>query len=155
MLVHAAVSDPAAAPLLAALAAEYARYGVLTQGEFDAYDEAEFAPPAGALLLAVIDGETVAGGALRRLADGVGEIKRMWTAPAHRRRGHSRRILAALEATAAGYGYRTLRLETASGQAGAIALYRSAGYREIADYGRLAGDPRTVSFEKRLPQSAA
>ena len=53
----------------------------------------------------------------------------MWTAPAHRRRGHSRRIL--------------------------TALYRSAGYVEIADYGRLGGDPRAVSFEKRLRQSAA
>jgi ribosomal protein S18 acetylase RimI-like enzyme len=155
MLVHAAPSDPAAAPLLAALADEYAQYGALTAGELQAYDDAEFRHPVGALLLAVQDGETVAGGALRRLADGVGEIKRMWTAPAHRRRGHSRRVLAALEATAADYGYRTLRLETAVGQANAIALYRSAGYVEIADYGRLAGDPRAISFEKRLAESAA
>ena len=155
MIVHAAVSDPAAAPLIAALEEEYAQYGALTAGELQAYDDAEFAPPVGALLLAVVDGETIAGGALRRLADGVGEVKRMWTAPAHRRRGHSRRILAALEATAAGYGYRTLRLETALGQESAIALYRSAGYVETADYGRLAGDPRCISFEKRLPESAA
>ena len=66
---------------------------------------------------------TVAGGALRRLEPGVGEIKRMWTAPAHRGRGYDRRVLAALEAAAARRGYHTLQIET---------------------------DPRGVSFEKRL-----
>ena len=94
--------------------------------------------------------ETLAGGALRRLADGIGEVKRMWTAPEHRRRGHARRILEALERRAVAYGYSALRLETATLQSGAIELYRSQGYHPIPLYGRLAVDPRCVCFEKTL-----
>jgi ribosomal protein S18 acetylase RimI-like enzyme len=150
MIVQAALSDPMTAPLLAALQEEYRQYGALVAGDFEAYDGAEFRPPTGALLLVVEGGETIAGGALRRWADGTGEIKRMWTAPAHRRQGHSRRVLAELERVAVGCGYRTVRLETATGQTSAIALYRSAGYREIPPYGRLAGHARCVCFEKPL-----
>ena len=45
---------------------------------------AEFRPPAGAILLLVEEDETVAGGALRGWADGVGEIQHLWTAVAAR-----------------------------------------------------------------------
>jgi GNAT superfamily N-acetyltransferase len=150
-LLSATIGDPRARPLLDALEQEYRQsYGDFVADDFDVYDPAEFAPPTGTLLLLVADGETVAGGALRRLAAGVGEIKRMWTAPAHRRNGHGVRILAALERAAAAYGYRALRLETATLQEAAIALYRSKGYRTIPPYGRLAVDSRCVCFEKRL-----
>lgn len=143
--------DPRAAPLLDGLRAEYRRtYGDDVAGDLDAYDAAEFQPPTGTLLVLVAGGETVAGGALRRWADGTGEIKRMWTAPAHRKRGHGRRILTALEDVARGYGYRSVRLETGSLQVAAIEFYRSAGYRQIPVYGRYAGHPRCVCFEKQL-----
>jgi ribosomal protein S18 acetylase RimI-like enzyme len=147
----ATLDDPRAQPLLDALEAGYRRdYGEFVAADFRVYDAREFLPPTGALLLLVSGAETVAGGALRRLADGVGEVKRMWTAPEHRRRGHARRVLAALERRAIDYGYRMLRLETATLQAEAIELYRSNGYRTIAQYGRLSVDPRCVCFEKQL-----
>jgi putative acetyltransferase len=95
-------------------------------------------------------GETVAGGALRRLADGIGEIKRMWTSPAHHGGGHASRVLADLEEIAARYGYRALRLQTGDLQTAAIALCRSAGYRPIASYGRYRDEPRCLCFEKVL-----
>jgi GNAT superfamily N-acetyltransferase len=145
-------THPAASPLLAGLRHEYMQlYGPEVAIELDRYSIFEFLPPAGAFIVLEIDGVTVAGGALRRLEPGVGEIKRMWTAPAHRGRGYSRRILAALEAAAARRGYHTLRLETGDVMDAAIALYRSAGYEPIESYGRLWGaDPRCRSFEKRL-----
>jgi ribosomal protein S18 acetylase RimI-like enzyme len=150
-IFSATVDDPRVRPLLDALAAEYlSEYGASVAADIGAYDAAEFAPPTGAVLVAVAGGETVAGGALRRWADGIGEIKRMWTAPEHRRRGHAARILAALERRAAAYGYRSVRLETGSLQAAAIELYSAAGYRPIPVYGRFADDPRCVCFEKRL-----
>jgi GNAT superfamily N-acetyltransferase len=150
-ILPATIDDPRAQPLLDALEAEYRRdYGEFVAADMDVYGVDEFLPPTGALLLLVAGGETLAGGALRRLGDGVGEVKRMWTAPAHRRRGHGARILAALERRAASYGYRRLRLETASLQTAAIELYLAAGYRKIPPYGRLAVDPRCVCFEKRL-----
>ena len=105
-------------------------------------------PPHGAFVVIRDGEETMAGGALRRLSDGVGEIKRMWTAPRARGRGYARRVLAVLEATAIDYGYRTLRLKTATLQVAAIALYRSVGYEPIEPHGLVRDD--FVYYEKRL-----
>ena len=144
-------THPAAAPLLAGLRQEYhAVYGLEIALELDRYSPIEFLPPAGAFLILEQDGITVAGGALRRLGSGVGEIKHMWTHRAHRGRGHARRVLAALEEAAVRRGYHTMRLETGNLQLAAIAVYRWAGYSEVAGYGVNAADPRCVSFEKRL-----
>jgi hypothetical protein len=48
------------------------------------------------------------------------------------------------------YGYRALRLQTGDLQTAPIALYRSAGYRPIASYGRYRDEPRCLCFEKVL-----
>jgi GNAT superfamily N-acetyltransferase len=144
-------THPAAAPLLAGLRHEYTRaYGPEVALELDRYSIYEFLPPGGAFIVLEVDGMTVAGGALRRLGPGVGEIKRMWTAPAQRGRGYGRRILAALEAAAVRRGYHTLRLETGDVLDAAIGLYRSSGYEPIEAYGFWGADPRALSFEKRL-----
>jgi ribosomal protein S18 acetylase RimI-like enzyme len=107
----------------------------------------EFDPPHGAFVVIRKGEETMAGGALRRLSDDVGEIERMWTAPPARGRGYGRRVLAVLEATAMDYGYRTLQLKAATSQVAAIALYRSVGYEPI-EAQALIGD--FAYFEKRL-----
>jgi GNAT superfamily N-acetyltransferase len=60
----------------------------------------------------------------------------MWTAPSERRRGHARRVLAALEDAARARGYRAVRLETGRPQPEAVALYAGAGYAPITPYGR-------------------
>jgi GNAT superfamily N-acetyltransferase len=145
-------THPAAAPLLAGLRHEYTQaYGREVATEVDRLSIYEFLPPAGAFIVLEVDGVTVAGGALRRMAAGVGEIKRMWTAPAQRGLGYGRRVLVALEAAAARRGYHTLRLETGDVLDAAINLYRSAGYEPIPPYGEHWGaDPRCRSFEKRL-----
>jgi ribosomal protein S18 acetylase RimI-like enzyme len=151
MVTH---DDPAVAPVLAGLDDEYrALYGAAVEGELELYDASEFAPPLGAFLVVESGGATVAGGALRRLADGIGEVKRMWTAPSHRGRGHARRVLADLEAIGARYGYRALRLQTGDLQTAAISLYHSSGYRPIARYGRYRDEPRCLCFEKVLAPS--
>jgi ribosomal protein S18 acetylase RimI-like enzyme len=148
---HVSADHPAAAPLLAGLRQEYfTLYGAAVEPELDRYAAMEFHPPQGAFLILEADGVTLAGGALRKLADGIGEIKRMWTAPAQRGRGYGRRVLAALEDAAVHRGYRSLRLETGDLQHAAIALYASAGYRETAPYGPRLGDPRLVCLGKAL-----
>jgi GNAT superfamily N-acetyltransferase len=153
MLRTTTLDDPAVAPLIESLAEEYRRkYGAILDGEMDAYEAAEFAPPAGTFLIAQVDGETVAGGGLRRAAEGVAEIKRMWTAPAHRGRGYARQVLAALERAARSLGYDTVRLETGSLQTAALALYASAGYHRVTEPwgGHYDDDPRWRGFVKRL-----
>ena len=108
-------------------------------------------PPRGALLVLVDGSETVAGGAIGPIDEGVGEIKRMWTAPTHRGNGYGRLVLAALERQAFELGYRLLRLKTGTAAGPALALYRSAGYRLAPPFDRY---PLAVEFEKWLVSDA-
>jgi GNAT superfamily N-acetyltransferase len=143
------LDHPAVEPLRAGLAAEYERlYG--PNDEMTAFDARDFDPPSGAFVVVCLDGRVVAGGGVRRWADGIGEIKRMWVAPDQRRKGLGLTILHALEDASRRLGYRALRLETGAPQTAAIALYEAAGYVRIPGYGRYAGMPLEVSFERRL-----
>ncbi len=94
----------------------------------------QMSPPEGAYVALYEDGRLVAGGGVRRLADGVAEIKRMYVVPEVRSRGHARRLLAELEAAARDLGYARVRLDTGDPQPHALALYRSSGYRDIENY---------------------
>lgn len=95
----------------------------------------DLVPEAGGVcLVGTLDGEPVAVGAVKRLGDGVCEIKRMYVAPAGRGRGVARALLGALEDAARDLGYTRARLDTGPSQPHAKALYLSAGYEEIPDY---------------------
>jgi DNA-binding MarR family transcriptional regulator len=112
---------------------------------------AELTPPAGLLLLARLDGRAVGCGALRLHGREPAEIKRMWVAPEARGLGLGRRMLEALEREAAARGARTTRLETNRALVEAIAMYREAGYREVAPFN---DEPHAHHwFEKPLPPS--
>src|SRR4051812_49023220 len=91
----------------------------------------DLAPPSGLLLVATLHGEPVGCGALRFHGDAPAEIKRMWVSPAARGLGLGRRLLAELEERARASGVRVLHLETNGSLVEAIAMYRSAGYREV------------------------
>jgi DNA-binding MarR family transcriptional regulator/GNAT superfamily N-acetyltransferase len=93
--------------------------------------EAEMSPPAGLFLLATLRGEPVGCGALKFHPGAPAEVKRMWVDRSVRGLGLGGRLLAELEAQAAAYGVRTLRLETNRSLGEAIGLYRKAGYREV------------------------
>jgi GNAT superfamily N-acetyltransferase len=86
-------------------------------------------------------GAVVACGALRALGADVAELKRMYVVPVARRRGLSKALLTALEASAAARGWTTLRLETGPRQPEAIALYEGAGYRPIDAFGAYVDAP--------------
>jgi GNAT superfamily N-acetyltransferase len=94
----------------------------------------ELRGPDGAYLVGYEDAEAVAGGGLRRLDDGVAEIKRMFVRPAARSRGVARALLEALEQTARELGYEKIRLDTGPKQVHGLALYRSAGYVDVPPY---------------------
>lgn len=127
--------DPAARALIRAMEEWVTEnFGPTTPDRTSTVTADEMAPPDGTFVIVSEDGEAVAGGGVRRLEDGVGEIKRMFVAPSARGRGHGRRVLSALEEAASELGYRRLRLDTAQSLPVAIALYRSAGYRDIPDY---------------------
>jgi GNAT superfamily N-acetyltransferase len=164
-LREVAYDDPVAQVLVAALQAEiderYAYAIAEMTPEEQALDAAEYLtevqpehvrPPYGAFLVAWLDDRPVGCGAVKPLdrALGVGEVKRMYTVPAARRRGVSRALLAALEARAAELGYRGLQLETGTAQPEALALYESAGWDRIPPYGRYKDAPDSVCYAKVL-----
>ena len=92
-----------------------------------------------AAFVVVYEGDApVAGGAVKRLGDRLGEIKRMYVVPDARRRGHARVLLAALEDAARDLGFDRVRLDTGPEQPHAQALYESAGYGSIDNYNRNA-----------------
>src|SRR4051794_7642075 len=106
----------------------------------------ELLEPGDRVLVGRVDGRAVACGAVRALAPGVGEIKRMYVVPELRGEGLGRRVLEALETEARKMGFGRLRLDTGERQTAAIALYRSAGYRAIGAY----NDTADLWFERDL-----
>ena len=111
-------------------------------------DDDELRPPTGVFLVASIDDEPVACGAVKVIAPGIGSIKRMWVADAARGLGLGGRLLAALESEARELAITTLRLETNRALVEAIRLYRRAGYVEREPFN---DDPYAPHwFEKHL-----
>ncbi|HSK95769.1 MAG TPA: GNAT family N-acetyltransferase [Euzebyales bacterium] len=148
LLEDAAFDGAAAAALNAELQREYmARYG---EPDATPVDSAEFAPPHGLFVVLVSGAEILGCAGLRRHDDGVVEIKRMFIRAAHRRRGHARRLLRALEDRARRLGYRRVVLETGTAQPEATALYASEGYVPIAGYGHYRDEPGNRCFAKDL-----
>ena len=158
--------DPRAVPLFADLAVEYdTRYGDLFGGaseELTRYPAEAFLPPDGEFLLLVEDGVAVAGGAFMRHPSGAAEVKRMWTAATHRRRGLARRVLTLLEQRAAAAGYGRMHLTTGPRQPEARDLYLAAGWTPLFDPAAprptdtetlraLPVEQRLYAFEKTLP----
>lgn len=94
----------------------------------------ELVPPSGLFLLARLDGQPLACGALKVIGEGVGEIKRMWVSPSARGLGIAQRLLDALERHAREMGLSMLRLDTNRSLIEAHALYARNGYREIGKY---------------------
>lgn len=107
-------------------------------------------------LLAVTDAGEAVGTALVRWSPyptgaGSAEVKRLYVAPGHRGRGHSRVLMGAAERAALGAGAVRVVLETGSEQPEALGLYEGIGYSRITPYGPYKDDHRSVCFAKDLP----
>ena len=116
-------------------------------------DVREFTPPDGMILIARLRGRPVGCGALRFHLRTKPDIKRMWISPEVRGIGLGKRMLERLELEAKSAGARAVRLETNSALKEAIAMYRAAGYREVAPFNSepYAHHWFEKSFTKRRP----
>jgi GNAT superfamily N-acetyltransferase len=146
--------DPLAEPLLAELAVEYAsRYGATQDAAsrwLRSYPAAQFAPPAGGMLIGLSNGHPVTGGAFERFDDATAELKRIWTDSRYRRQGHAKALLAELETQIAARGYRRVYLTTGDRQPEAEALYLSSGYTRLAEPLPAEGEVYPIAFVKAL-----
>ncbi len=95
----------------------------------------DYFPPDGRLFL-LFDGTQLAGCvALRKIDEGVCEMKRLFLRAEFRGKGLGRFLVEAAIRAAKEIGYECMRLDTLALQMGdAIALYRSMGFREIEPY---------------------
>ena len=136
--------DPELAALVTAQQRELAgSAGAAGDLAFEPYDDVAY-------LVGVVNGRAVACGAWQALSEGVAELKRMYVRPAFRGRGLARQMIVAIEEEALAAGRPVIRLETGTYLSAAIALYQSAGYRQIPAFGQYAGNPHSLCFEKRL-----
>lgn len=94
--------------------------------------------------------EPVSCGAFKEIEKDKVEIKRMYTLPAHRSKGHASHILEALEQWAREENYSVAVLETGKRQPEAIELYKKNGYNIIPNYGQYIGIENSVCFQKNL-----
>ncbi|MBM0239976.1 GNAT family N-acetyltransferase [Micromonospora sp. ATA32] len=143
--------SPVAQSLIrAALADLGQRYG--GSGDDTPVDAAEFELPDGSFLVAYLGGEAVGCGGWRSHGEAgdTAELKRMYTAPAARGRGVARAVLAAVEQSAREQGRKRVVLECGDKQPEAIAMYTSAGYEPIPNFGFYADAPGCLSFGRPL-----
>jgi ribosomal protein S18 acetylase RimI-like enzyme len=94
----------------------------------------EYAAPSGRLILAFEDGATAGCVAIRKLSDGICEMKRLYVKAEFRGAGTGRRLAEAVLREARATGYTKMYLDTLASMKEAVGLYRSMGFEETEPY---------------------
>jgi ribosomal protein S18 acetylase RimI-like enzyme len=130
---------PADLEVARALFREYAN-GLGIDLAFQGFDEelaelpGKYEAPAGRLLIAWTESETVGVIALRSISDKTCEMKRLYVRPAARGEALGRHLAERICAEAREAGYTRICLDTLPTMLPALALYRALGFVPIAPY---------------------
>jgi N-acetylglutamate synthase-like GNAT family acetyltransferase len=90
--------------------------------------------PNGVYYLLELDGAIIGMGALHKLREKAGEIKRMYIRPAYRGKGYGKALMQQLLHKAKEFGYHTVYLDSGGFMTTAHSLYRSCGFIECKEY---------------------
>ena len=108
--------------------------------DFQNYEEelanlpGDYVRPTGCLLLAIYKGQSVGCVGLRKLNDGVCEMKRLYVREQFRSSGFGRALAEAVIEEARKIGYNNMRLDTVPSMDVARALYVSLGFKQTGPY---------------------
>lgn len=94
----------------------------------------KYAPPDGVLILARVNGQSAGCIALRKIEDGVCEMKRLYVRDSYRGLKIGRLLIARIIEEAENRNYQLIRLDTAPDMKAAQSLYESFGFRDIEPY---------------------
>ena len=93
-----------------------------------------YSPPDGRLFLAELGGEIAGCIALRKLEEGICEMKRLYVKPQFRVHNIGKFLVEKLIEEAKIIGYKKMRLDTVPAMQTAQKLYKSMGFKEISPY---------------------
>lgn len=93
-----------------------------------------YVPPSGSILLAEFEGQLAGCVAMRPLAGGACEMKRLYVRAAFRGKGVARALAEAIVEAARARGYSCMLLDTIASMEAARSLYLSLGFEETAPY---------------------
>ena len=85
----------------------------------------------GEFLVGILDSKIIAMGGLRKMTDGIVELRRMRVDPDFQRKGFGQIILDTLEKKAKELGYKVIQLNTSAKLVSAQKFYEKNGYKEI------------------------
>ena len=91
-------------------------------------------PPGGVLYILKVDEKIAGMGAIKKLGESVGEVKRMWVRPEFRGRGLGKEMMRRLLDTGTEFGCSSFLLDSAKFMHAAHHIYRSAGFRDRGEY---------------------
>jgi putative acetyltransferase len=155
MALSIAVESPLQDDVRALVAELNATLLELTPPEFVFHMTAEqMAEPDTTVFIAREDGKAVACGALKRHADGIGEVKRMYTRPSHRGLKIGAMIVERVEALAREQGYKKLVLETGDRHPAVWTVYERAGFTRCGPVLDYPDSQWSVFYEKTLTPSS-
>lgn len=93
-----------------------------------------YVSPNGGIILAKEASGIIACVAIRKISESVGELKRMYTKPAHQNKGIGKILLEKALQLAKDCNYTTVKLDTLNYMLPAIHLYKRSGFYEIMPY---------------------
>lgn len=93
-----------------------------------------YAPPSGCILVAEEENQLAGVVALKKIGEGICEMKRLYVRPAFRKFGIGKELVQLLLHKAKEKNYQTMKLDTLDWLKPAIALYQSFGFQETTAY---------------------